>query len=132
MTLATPPDDERLSPPRTVDDAEIEAAVRSSELPVILVFTAVWCAPCKWLDPHLDALAAKAAGRIALFRVDTDRSPALARTYRVGSVPTVVFVRRGEEVERSVGVEPERLAAWTDRLLGGDGERAVRGKETRG
>jgi thioredoxin-like negative regulator of GroEL len=39
--------------------------------------------------------------------------------YRVGSVPTVVLVQAGEEVERSVGVEPERLHAWADRLFGG-------------
>jgi thioredoxin len=104
---------------RTIDDSDVEGLVQSSELPVILAFTAEWCAPCKWLDPHLDALSHRAAGRIAIYRVDTDRSPGMARTYRVGSVPTVVLVREGAEVERSVGVEPERLYAWADRLLDG-------------
>jgi thioredoxin len=134
MTPAAPPGDEGLSAARTMEDADIEAALRTSTQPVVLAFTAEWCAPCKWLDPHLEALSETAAGRITIFRVDTDRSPGLARAYRVGSVPTVVLVRGGEEVERSVGVEPERLSAWGDRLLGesGGGARAIRGEETRG
>jgi thioredoxin 1 len=97
-------------------------------MPVILAFTAEWCAPCKWLDPHLDALAGRAAGRITIYRVDTDQSPGIAGRYRVGSVPTVVLIRAGEEVERSVGVEPERLQEWADRLLG---ERGGRARESR-
>ncbi len=104
---------------RFIDDTDLQGLLRTSEMPVILAFTATWCAPCKWLDPHLDALSDRAAGRIAIHRVDTDQSPEMARAYRVGSVPTVVLVRGGEEVERSVGVEPERLHAWADRLLDG-------------
>jgi thioredoxin 2 len=120
MTRSTPPGGGEASSAgqRTIDDRDFDALVRTTEMPVILAFTAEWCAPCKWLDPHLDTLSTRAAGRIAIYRVDTDRSPGIARTYRVGSVPTVVLVRGGEEVERSVGVEPERLAAWADRLLG--------------
>jgi len=112
------------APQPTVGDADLEGLLRTSNVPVILAFTAEWCAPCKWLDPHLDALSGRAAGRIAIYRVDTDRSPGLASTYRVGSVPTVILVRGGAEVERSVGVEPERLYAWADRLLGEGGEGA--------
>jgi thioredoxin 1 len=105
-------------------DAEIEALVRTAETPLILAFTAEWCAPCKWLDPHLDALAKRAAGRMAIHRVDTDHSPETARRYRIGSVPTLVLVQGGTEVERSVGVEPERLSGWADRLLGPEGKDA--------
>ena len=117
--------------PGTIDDGDFDALVREAEVPVILAFTAEWCAPCKWLDPHLGTLSKKAAGRIAIYRVDTDRSPGIARAYRVGSVPTVVLVRAGEEVERSVGVEPERLAAWGDRVLG-EGEGGPDAPRTRG
>jgi thioredoxin len=115
--MAGPEADGRDARRPSADCADVETLLRSAGTPVILAFTAEWCAPCKWLDPHLDALSRRAAGRIAICRVDTDRSPEIARTYRVGSVPTVVLVRGGEEVERSVGVEPERLSAWADELL---------------
>ena len=121
MTHALSSDGEPVSSSDRRDDGDLDALVRTTDTPVILAFTAEWCAPCKWLDPHLEALSKRAGERLVIRRVDTDRSPVAARNYRIGSVPTVVLVLGGAEVERSVGVEPERLSAWADRLLGEEG-----------
>lgn len=93
------------------DPADFGASVLDSTTPVLLAFTATWCAPCAWLDPYLTELDHEASGGLAVRKVDVDRLPELAERFRVGSVPTVLLFIDGEEVERSVGVEPERLRA---------------------
>ena len=56
------------------EDADLEALLQTAATPVILAFTAEWCAPCKWLDPYLDAFSARAAGRAASRRNGSRRS----------------------------------------------------------
>lgn len=107
--------------PEALEEEDFGARVLEADVPVILVFTAEWCAPCKWLNPYLDAIAGDAGGRIRIYRMDADRSAETVRRYGVASVPTVVLVRSGEEVERSVGVEPERLRAWAAPFTAGSG-----------
>ena len=93
-------------------ERDFESHVMQAEVPVLVVFTADWCAPCKWLTPYLDELASQARSRVLIFLLDVDRSPELSRRYQVASVPTVILMKGGEEVDRSLGVEPERLRAW--------------------
>jgi thioredoxin 1 len=90
----------------------------------MVAFTAVWCAPCAWLDPYL-AEAVRAIesgvggeGALRIFKVDVDLVPEAAARYRIGSVPIVLLFREGEELERSVGVEPERIRGMVRRALG--------------
>jgi len=97
-----------------VSKAEFRSAVLESPVPVLVDFHATWCGPCAWLDPVLTELARKAGGRYRVVKVDVDGAPELARRYRIGSVPTVVLLRNGEEVDRSVGVEPQRLRAMLE------------------
>lgn len=106
---------------RPVYEAEFADRVLGAEVPVILVFTATWCAPCKWLTPYLDGIVRETLGGVLIHVVDTDRSPEIARSYAVASVPTCIFMREGREVERSLGVEPERLRAWAAPFLAGAG-----------
>lgn len=97
---------------RALDEADFESDVIQAEVPTIVAFTADWCAPCKWLTPVLEEVSTDAAGRVQVLLIDTDRSPELAARYRIASLPTVVLIRAGKEVDRSLGVEPERLRAW--------------------
>jgi thioredoxin 1 len=90
---------------------DFEREVVGSPLPVLLAFTAVWCAPCAWLDPYLLEAVREGKGRLRIFKVDVDQVPEAASRYRIGSVPIVILYRDGVEVERSVGVEPERIRA---------------------
>jgi len=84
--------------------------VLQSGVPVLVDFYADWCAPCRMLAPILDRLAAAGQGRVLVAKVDTDASPEVATRYGIRSIPTVILFRDGVEAERSVGIEPERLA----------------------
>jgi thioredoxin 1 len=108
--------------PQLLEEPEFAGRVLEAEVPVILVFTAEWCAPCKWLKPYLDAIAREGRGRILVYVMDADRSPEIARRHGIASLPTSIFVREGREVERSHGVEPARLRAWAAPFLAGDEE----------
>lgn len=103
--------------PQVVEEPEFADRVLGAELPVILVFTAAWCAPCKWLTPYLEAIARQGEGRILVYTMDTDRSPEVARSHGIASLPTSILIRDGRELERSHGVEPERLRAWAAPFL---------------
>ena len=74
-------------------------------------FWASWCGPCKMLSPVIDGLARKYEGRVVVGKVNTDDQPGLAMRFGVMSIPTVVFLKDGKEIDRKVGVMPE--AAYT-------------------
>ena len=74
-------------------------------------FWASWCGPCKMLSPVIDGLAKKYEGRALVGKVNTDDEPNLAMRFGVMSIPTVIFLKDGKEIDRKVGVMPE--AAYT-------------------
>ncbi len=78
-----------------VTEREFEAEVIRSELPVMIEFTADWCAPCKQIAPEVEAFAREVAGKIKVVKVDIDRAPVLAQQLRIQSVPTfMVFAEQ--------------------------------------
>ena len=70
-------------------------------------FWADWCGPCKMLGPVIEALAAKYDGKALVGKVNVDDEPQLAQRYGVTSIPTVIFLKNGKEIDRKVGVMPE-------------------------
>ena len=76
----------------------------------VIDFFATWCGPCKMLAPILFEVEKETTG-VAFFRVDVDQAPDLARRFGIMSIPTLVFLKNGEEVGRSVGFlrKPELL-----------------------
>ena len=88
---------------------------------VVVEFGASWCMPCRMIEPVIAQLAESYAGRVRVFKVDTDLDAALAQRYEVRSVPTLVIMKGGEVTRRFVGLTTfERLAGAVEEILPAD------------
>lgn len=72
---------------------------------VLVDFHAIWCEPCKWVEPVLDEVLKNFNGKIILHKVDIDQLPDVAREYHVLSVPTLILFKKGKEVWRMRGFD---------------------------
>jgi thioredoxin len=95
----------------TISEANFEAEVLASELPVLVEFGAEWCQPCKAMAPELEALAKELEGKARIVKVDVDESPMLARSLRVQSVPMFFVVAGGRVVDAAMGAAPRKQLA---------------------
>ena len=90
----------------------------TSEKPVVLDFWAEWCGPCRMVGPIIDELAAEYEGRVAIGKVDVDSSDDIVSEYGIRNIPTVLFFKGGEVVDKQVGAAgKEAFAAKIDNLL---------------
>lgn len=80
--------------------------VLQSDLPVLVDFSAVWCNPCKMLDPIVEQLAADWNGKVKVVKLDVDENPDLAYEFQVMGVPTLLLIKNGQPVERVTGYAP--------------------------
>ncbi len=86
-----------------VNDDTFEQEVLKSNIPVLVDFYADWCGPCKMLSPTVDEVAAE-NDDIKVVKVNVDESQNVAIKYQVMSIPTLVVIKNGNEINRSVGV----------------------------
>jgi thioredoxin len=93
--------------PVTVTDATFSAEVERSPLPVVLDMWAAWCGPCRSIAPLIDELATEMAGRVRFAKLNVDENPATAASFNVRSIPTLLVLKKGREVDRIVGVPPK-------------------------
>lgn len=89
-----------------INTDNFEEEVLGAEQTVVLDFWAEWCGPCMMLAPLLHEFAEENAD-ITVGKVNVDEEPALAQAYGVSSIPTLVVIKGGKEVNRSVGVIPK-------------------------
>ena len=103
----------------TVTEANFDTDILKSKTPVLLDFWAQWCAPCRAVAPVLDELAEKYKGKFIVGKVNVDEYPELAAKFGVLNIPTLVFLKSGEEVDRVVGSQPKsQLDAKIQKLAG--------------
>ena len=105
-----------------VNDQNFRQEVFESALPVLVDFTATWCAPCKEVDPIVDELASEMAGKARVVKLDIDDSPEIYGQLRVNGVPTVIFFNEGREEDRIGGPQRREIYAQylTTMVEGGD------------
>ena len=105
--------------PVAVTDATFAAEVERSPLPVLVDAWAPWCGPCRALAPVVDQLAAELAGRVRVAKLNVDDNPATAARFELRSIPTLLVMRGGREVDRMVGVMPKaEIARRLARAIG--------------
>ena len=93
--------------PWVVDaDGATFAAETTASVPVVVDFWAGWCGPCRMISPVLVDLAQRHAGHLKVVKVDVDANPGLAARFGAQSIPLLVMIRDGREVDRVVGALP--------------------------
>lgn len=88
-----------------VSDADFDAEVVHSDIPVLVDFWAPWCGPCKQMSPIVDELATEYEGKVKVVKMNVDETPETAGKFSVMSIPTFIIFKGGEAVNTFVGAK---------------------------
>ena len=101
-----------------ITDANFDELVLKSTQPVIVDFWAEWCGPCRMIGPIIDETSTEYNGKAVIGKVDVDSNSGISSQFNVRSIPTILFIKNGEVVDKSVGAVPKAtLVAKLEALL---------------
>ena len=105
--------------PHSVSDADFDAQVLKSGIPVLVDFWAPWCGPCKMMLPIVEELETEYAGKVKIAKMNVDENPDVPGQYDVMSIPTFLLVKDGKVVTSFVGARSKTdVKKELDKILG--------------
>ncbi|UCS95328.1 thioredoxin [Echinicola marina] len=91
-----------------ITDANFEEIINSDQ-PILVDFWAEWCGPCKMIGPVVEEIAGEYDGKAVVGKVDVDANPGVASKFGIRSIPTLLFFKNGEIVDKQVGAVPKAV-----------------------
>ncbi|MDR0872075.1 MAG: thioredoxin [Prevotellaceae bacterium] len=91
----------------TITDSNFEEIVLQSDKLAVVDFWAEWCGPCRMITPIIEELAEEYAGKAVIGKVDVDNNPEVCDKYGIRNIPTILFFKNGEIVDKQVGAAPK-------------------------
>ncbi len=91
-----------------VTDQNFNERVLQSDIPVMVDLWAAWCGPCKMIHPIIDEIAQEYEGKALMVKLDVDSNKETAIKYGIRNIPTVLFIKNGELVDKQVGAVPKK------------------------